>query len=289
MKEIFVYANGLRFSCLEAGSGEKLALLLHGFPDDAGSMRGLMQRFVDRGYRAVAPYLRGYGATASAPDGRYRLDDLGADALELITALGHDSALLVGHDWGAMSVYSACTQDAARVDGAVMMALPPFACVQANWRHAAKQARNSWYIGFFQVPAIPERVIRRKDFAFIEKLWRDWSPGWAWDPQRMREVKRTFATAGTLDAALQYYRQLKPSSGALREYADMREQMMAPVDVRGLVLAGRDDGCMCVEVFDGAESSFAPGSALRIIDSAGHFMHLEQEEAVWSAISDWLN
>jgi len=66
-----VTANGLDFECLTRGDGDRLALCLHGFPDDAGTFEPLMAQLAEAGFTAVAPYMRGYGPTGPAPDDDY--------------------------------------------------------------------------------------------------------------------------------------------------------------------------------------------------------------------------
>ena len=95
-----VRANGVTFSYLEAGEGP-LVLCLHGFPDNAYTFTQLMDRLAATGFRAVAPFMRGYWPTEVPADGRYQSAVLAMDALALIEALGADRAVLIGHDWGA--------------------------------------------------------------------------------------------------------------------------------------------------------------------------------------------
>src|SRR5919112_1132686 len=100
MRECRVHANGIEFGYLEAGEGP-LVLLLHGFPDDAHTWSAQMDGLAGAGYRAVAPFMRGYPPTGPAPDGRYDAEVLGADVAGLVEALGDGSpAFVVGHDWG---------------------------------------------------------------------------------------------------------------------------------------------------------------------------------------------
>ena len=101
-----VTANGVTFHYLEAGEGP-LVLCLHGFPDNAHTYRGLLPTLAAAGFRAVAPFMRGYAPTSPAPDGRYQSVLLAQDAAELIPALGAPQAFLVGHDWGATATYGA--------------------------------------------------------------------------------------------------------------------------------------------------------------------------------------
>ncbi|MBC7978838.1 MAG: alpha/beta fold hydrolase, partial [Myxococcales bacterium] len=108
-----VEANGLRFAYLEDGSGP-LVVLLHGFPDTPHSWDDLRPRLAARGYRAVAPWMRGYAPT-QIPDRDADLETLGRDLLALIAALGETSAIVVGHDWGAAAAYVAATLEPVRV------------------------------------------------------------------------------------------------------------------------------------------------------------------------------
>ena len=98
-----VRANGLDFHFLEMGEGP-LALCLHGFPDHAYSFRHLLPDLADAGFRAVAPFMRGYAPTEAPKDGCYQSVLLAKDVLALITALGSQRAYLVGNDWGAGAV-----------------------------------------------------------------------------------------------------------------------------------------------------------------------------------------
>ena len=118
-------ANGVDFTLLEIGTGP-LALCLHGFPDSAHSWRYLLPELAAAGYRAVAPFMRGYAPTSVAPDGMYQTGALSADANALHEALGADeNAVIIGHDWGAPSVYGAAASEPRRWKRVVGMAVPP--------------------------------------------------------------------------------------------------------------------------------------------------------------------
>src|SRR5215813_8273648 len=113
LRSTTVRANGLEFGLLEAGSGP-LALCLHGFPDTARTWRHLLPVLAGAGFRAVAPFMRGYAPTAVPTDGGYGVGALAADAVALHEALGGGrEAVLIGHDWGAEAAYAA----AARAPG----------------------------------------------------------------------------------------------------------------------------------------------------------------------------
>ena len=93
--------SGIRMHVAEAGSGP-LVLMCHGFPESWYSWRHQIAALAERGYRAVAPDMRGYGLT-DRPDAidRYSIHHLVGDVVGLVAALGESTAVIAGHDWGA--------------------------------------------------------------------------------------------------------------------------------------------------------------------------------------------
>ena len=122
-----VEANGIEFGILEVGSGP-LALCLHGFPDSAHTWRYLLPELAQLGFRAVAPFMRGYAPTGLAPNGAYQFGALVADVIALHDALGGDErAVLIGNDWGAEAAYGAASLAPERWRLLVTIAVPPLA------------------------------------------------------------------------------------------------------------------------------------------------------------------
>src|SRR5882724_13682590 len=100
-----VRAGDLTFHYLEAGSGP-LVLCLHGFPDHARSFRHQLPVLAKAGFRAVAPYLRGYAPTDVPANGPYQSAALAKDTVALLDALSpKEPATVFGHDWGALAAY----------------------------------------------------------------------------------------------------------------------------------------------------------------------------------------
>jgi pimeloyl-ACP methyl ester carboxylesterase len=277
-----VEANGIEFEYFEHGDGDRLALCLHGFPDDAGSMEPVMRRLADAGFRCVAPWMRGYGPTDPAPDGDYSVPALGADALALADALdAGDDAVLVGHDWGASAAYAATTADPDRFAHAVAMAVPP------NFEEGVQkhpvQLLRSWYMVFFQLPALPEWALRADDFGLVEFLWGTWSPTWDYPEARIESVKDTFRQGDTVEHALAYYRALRQTMGG--DDSDDEDAGSGGDGIRTptLVIGGTQDGCIGPELFEHAGEPLAEGRVVRVED-AGHFMHQERPDVVCEEI-----
>lgn len=280
-----VRASNLNFHVLEMGSGP-LVLCLHGFPDTAHSFRHQMPALAEAGYHAVAPFMRGYAPTEPAPDGRYESAALSVDVVALIDALGEKDAIVFGHDWGAVAAYGVAAAAPARIRKLITAAVPYGAnFFQALITNYAQQKR-SWYMYFFQ-SAIAEMAVSFNDFAFLEKLWTDWSPDWKWSAEEMEALKRCFRAPGTLSAALGYYR---ATLGALFRGTAPGENAgtSAPIEVPSMMIHGRNDGCIGVELLEGMASYFPRGLRTEIIDGAGHFVHQEKPATVNRLILEFL-
>src|SRR5215472_18366252 len=109
-----VTANNIDFHFVELGAGP-LVLCLHGFPDNAYTYRYLLPVLAEAGFRAVAPFMRGYAPTGKPPDNRFESILLGQDALALIGAFGANEAFVVGHDWGGLATLASAVLAPERV------------------------------------------------------------------------------------------------------------------------------------------------------------------------------
>lgn len=278
----------VRFHALEAGSGP-VALCLHGFPDDARTWRHQVPALVAAGYRVVAPFMRGYAPTATPADGRYDAAALGEDVAALLEALGAEEAIVIGHDWGAVAAAFGCLLAGGRVRRLVTLAVPYGPGFFRALRENYAQQRRSWYMAFFQ-HRLAAQALAHDDFAMIEHLWRDWSPGWRLPAEALAEVKETFRRPGTLDAALAYYRaSIGPVFDAPEQLEAMLSGLSVPIPVPTLHLHGRDDGCIGAEVTDGMAAYFPAGLRLEILPGCGHFLHRERPEAVNALLYDFLS
>lgn len=265
----WVRANGLDLAYLTQGEGP-LLVLLHGFPDTAWSFAPLLPRFARAGYRVAAPFLRGYAPSSLPADGDYRVTALASDLTALIRALGEQQADVVGHDWGAATVYTAATREPQRFRRIVTAAVPHPR--RFPLRPSLAQLYRSRYMGFFQLRGIAERRVTADDFASLRALIRRWSPGWHFTEGDFAPLRAAFRDPARLAAALGYYRAL-PATLADRENLRL---LFRPVPVPALVIRGRDDGCIGAEMFEDQAQYFAAGYRLATLEGAGHFMHCEK-------------
>lgn len=289
IRESVVTVGNLRFPLREAGplDGEPV-VLLHGFPDCLHTFDEQLRSLGEAGYRAIAPALRGYSAAAIPADGDYFLETIADELPLLLDALGLRQVHLVGHDWGAAIAWLAVVRHPRHFRTVTSLAIPPLGGLLAAIRRFPSQARNSWYMAFFQLRGLSDFVVRRDDFAFIDRLWRDWSPGWSWPAEAMEPVKETFRQPGVPAAALGYYRHLFRWLAAPNRRT--RADIARPVTMPALVLHGQADGCMDARLPAAAVQAarFEAGVQLAIVPGAGHFLHREQPVRVNALLLEFL-
>ena len=129
-------------------------------------------------------------------------------------------------------------------------------------------------------------MVQRQDYAFIRKLWRDWSPGWQPEPGVLNDVIQTLSQPGVRSASLGHYR----AALSIKALLVSAEEAHYPVPVPTLALSGERDGCIASEVFEQlmVAQDFPKGLTFSRIAEAGHFLHQEQPEQVNREILDWL-
>ncbi len=277
--------EALTFSAQAMGDGP-IVLCLHGFPDNAGSFRHQLPALAEAGYRAISLTLRGYEPGAIPADGDYTMETTATDILAVIESLDTGPVHLIGHDWGAAVAYVATSAAPERFKSLTVMAVPHAGRFAREGLRIPKQLRLSWYMGFFNIPWLSDRVVQRQDYAFIRKLWRDWSPGWQPEPGVLDSVIQTLSQPGVRSAALGYYR----AALSIKALLVSAEEAHYPVPVPTLALSGERDGCIASEVFEQlmVAQDFPKGLTFSRIAEAGHFLHQEQPEQVNREILDWL-
>jgi len=277
----------VRLSALTWGATDgPLAVLLHGFPDSAHTWRHLGPVLADEGYHVVAPFTRGYAPSSVPTDGRSDVGALMDDAVGIHAALhGGADAVLVGHDWGGMTAGTLSAHRDSPFRRVVAMAVPPIAALppRETARYLPGQVRRSWYMAFNQLPLLPERSLDR----LVPKLWRDWS----FEYDATLDVAQTLEALPDTDhrrAAVNYYRHLarpiRVPSRYRRWQAALRDLPVTPLRY----LHGRDDGCLTPRFAEIAATHLPEGCAVRIVDRAGHFLHLEQPSEVNRLVVEFL-
>ena len=281
-----VHANGIDFHYLEMGEGP-LALCFHGFPDHAYSFRHLLPDLAEAGFRAVAPFMRGYAPTQAPKDGKYQAVLMCRDVLGIIDSLGAENAYLIGNDWGAGAVTGATVLAPEKVNKLVTIASGR---ADRELQRTYLHLRGTWHGYFFQMP-FAEEVVAHNDYAFVEDWWRDASPEWDIPAYALESIRETFRKPGVVQAALSYYRaRYRPELQDPSAAADEARVAAGPVTVPTLALHGTRDRPKRLDGFqsENMDRYFTGGLEKVIIPGTGHFMHQEKPEEINPLIVNFL-
>ncbi|WP_432945657.1 alpha/beta fold hydrolase [Kribbella sp. CA-253562] len=265
---------GQSFVFAECGQGP-LVVFWHGFPDTPHSWSGIMGKVAAAGYRAVAPWLRGYHPETVVDGLGYGPLELAQETGKLLDALGERDAVLVGHDWGGILAYGAASLAPERIRALVPVSFPLPTLIPRTpvffWtvRHIAR----------LKLPLATESL-RRGDFSYVDKLYRRWAPNWS-GPTRdhaIAEVKSCFRNPASLEAAIQYYRDMSPRTPP--------ELTHAPT-MPGLVVGGTND-LAPPGTIERTAAALGDDWDHLILDGAGHWPHLENEPVFIDRLLDFL-
>lgn len=255
-----------------------LVIAAHGFPDDPSTFDPIVPALVAAGYRVARPTMRGYAPSGVSTRGRYDLLALGGDLVAIADRFSPDApARLVGHDWGAAAAYAASAIAPARVSHLAALSVPHLRAFLGAMARPA-QLRRSWYMVFFQLRGVADAAVRADDLAFVDRLWRAWSPSYTPSANEMEAVKA--ALRDRVAPALDYYRALPRTLAD----ASARRALLAPTAVPTLRLHGAEDGCVGAEIGAGEARFHAAGLQRKIIEGAGHFLTRERPAEVSAAL-----
>lgn len=278
-----VAANGLRFAVDEAGSGDRLALCLHGFPESRFSWRMQLPLLAQLGYRAWAPDLRGYGETEPKPPdvASYDMDRLVEDVAALVDAADVREVTLIAHDWGAALAWAFAARRVRPLKALVIMNLPHPAVFARVLRRSPGQMLRSWYIGFFQAPWLPEQMLLAQDARAIRQSF----VGMAVDKDRFPKavLDRYAADAqrpGAMRGMINWYRAAVRYPGAL-------SQDWPVIDTPTLIIWGEADTALGLETLEGTEA-YVSNLTIRRLPDVSHWVQQEAPETVNAILTGWL-
>lgn len=278
-----VSANGARFHVAECGPADgPLVLLLHGFPEFWWCWRHQLVALGEAGFRAVAPDLRGYGASDKPPRG-YDAYTLSSDVAGMVRALGARDAMVVGHDWGGVLAWTVATLHPRVVSRLAVVGMPHPLRLRDAVLTDRRQLRASAYIGFFQLPRAPEARLKRGDGAYVGELLRRWGgPGFP-DAETEARCRAAVQVAGVAHCSLEWYRwavrsRTRPSGLRFLRLLDRG------VGVPTLQLHGALDTCLLPTTAHGSGDWVHAPYELQVLDGVGHFPHEEAPEQVSAAL-----
>ena len=278
----FVTANGLTFEVDVCGSGDKLALLLHGFPESKFSWRLQVPLLARLGYKVWAPNLRGYGRSSrptSVSD--YHIEKLAQDVAGLIDAARAKEVVLVAHDWGALIAWYFAIQKVRPLSKLIIMNVPHPLCMQRALKTWA-QLKKSWYVFFFQIPWLPERMLTARKAEAIGRAFADMAVDKSRFPSDVVDHYRANALLpGAMRAMINYYR------AAFRAGARVMSPADGLVDTPTLMIWGENDTALGKETTYGTEV-YVQDLTIRYLPGVSHWVQQEAPEKVNVMLEAWL-
>ncbi|HEX8283027.1 MAG TPA: alpha/beta hydrolase [Pyrinomonadaceae bacterium] len=282
----YAQVGDVRLHYAECGEGERLVVLLHGFPECWYSWRKQLP-VLGRRYRVVAPDMRGYNLSdkpARVED--YRMSRLVDDVTGLIRHFGAREAAVVGHDWGAAVAWAVAQYYPDYVWKLASLQVPPPAVWARNL--TARQFLRSWYMLFFQLPKVPEWWIARDDFAALAKSLRATSRPGTFTDKDIAVYKAAAREPGALTAAVNYYRaNFRSLLG--RRFKGTEISRQERVRVPTLFVYGERDFAIVPETVAGvADYVDAPYTELRLARN-NHWVQQEAPAEVNAALLSFLD
>ncbi len=210
VESTFRDVNGVSLHVVAAGDpDDELVVLLHGFPEFWYGWSHCIEPFVDAGYRVLVPDQRGYNRSEK-PAGihHYRLPELSGDIVELVGTEDHESAHVIGHDWGAGIGWDLALRHPESVDRLGIINVPHPTVFEETLRSNLTQLRKSWYMLFFQLPRVPEWSLRRNDYDhWVSSMRENARPG-TFSETDFERYRRAWEQEGALTAMINWYRAL---------------------------------------------------------------------------------
>ncbi len=273
----------LEVSVTGEGGERGLALLLHGFPESAFSWRYQIPALVEAGFEVWAPNLRGYGESSKPPNvSDYSMDRLLADIGALVDVSGRSDVTLIGHDWGAAQAWMFAIRRVRPLQRLVIMNVPHPACMQRELRRP-RQLLKSWYIFFFQIPWLPERLLTTRRATAVGAAFTRSAVDRSRFPDEVTDVYRRDATrTGAMRSMLNYYR------AAVRGIRASSSEELATIDTPTLMIWGLEDTALSKATTDGTEQ-FVNDLTLRFLPGVSHWVQQEAPETVNAMLTAWLD
>jgi len=244
-----------------------LVVLLHGHPDFWYGWRDQIRPLVEAGFRVVVPDQRGCNLS-DAPDGvdAYRQSELVADVRELIHSEGRESAHVVGHDFGGFVAWNVALRHPSVVDRLGILNVPHPTVYRETLRSSLEQIVRSWYVWFYQVPKLPEWMLRRNDMANMVDSLEITSNEGTFDEETINRYKAAWQHTG-IEPRINWYR------GFRRSKRPSRDTVTQPT----LICWGENDIALLPSMVE-RSIDYCEDGQKRMFPDASHWVHHEREK-----------
>jgi len=282
----FAHVNGIRLHYIDAGPTDgPLVVLLHGFPEFWYTWRHVIPALAAAGYRVVAPDMRGYNRSEKPDSVRaYHVTELVADVVGLIERLDRQRAHLVGHDWGGGVAWEVAIRHPDIVDRLAVLNAPHPQALREALTGSPRQLVRSWYMFYFQVPWLPERVLTSDRLGVFDSVFEDANAD-AYTDTDLERYRAAFQREGTPRGALNYYR--SAMRDGLRRLVAGDDPESGDVPVPTLVIWGEQDRALESSLLDDLDK-WVPERRIERVPTASHWVHHDEPNAVHETLLSFL-
>ena len=273
-----VPTNGIHLHVVYAGPKDGPAVvLLHGFPEFWRGWLKQITPLADAGYHVIVPDQRGYNLSDKPKEvTAYHIDILTQDILGLIDVTRRESAIVVGHDWGAAIAWHLASTYPERVEKLGILNVPHPAVLVQTLRSSLEQLRKSWYIFFFQIPCLPEVLLGWKDArGASELILRSGKPD-TFTVDDLDHYRKSWTQPGALRGMLNWYRSAFRSG--FKDFLD-NPRSKPRITVPTLILWGVQDVALSYEMAQKSIELCEDGELIAFED-ATHWVQHDEPESV---------
>jgi len=277
----YLRVNGIRLHVVQEGPKEgHPVILLHGFPEFWYGWRHQIRPLAAAGFRVLAPDQRGYNRSEKPPGtASYTRDRLAEDVVGLLDTAGLERASVVGHDWGAAVAWHLAAAHPDRVARLVIINVPHPGVFQQHLRSSLGQLLKSWYIAFFQIPALPEWFSRLGSWRLLAGALTATSRPGTFSEEDLARYREAWSQPGACTAMLNWYR------AAVREPVGNTSE--ARITAPTLVIWGARDQFLDQAMARPSAEAVDDGR-LKIFPKATHWVHHEEVDRVNQLLLDFL-
>ena len=282
LEHVRIPLNGIHLHVVLAGPADgRPVILLHGFPEFWRGWLKQIEYLAGQGLRVIIPDQRGYNLS-DVPHGvqNYSLDNLSADIIGLMDHFGLEKVCLAGHDWGAAVAWNTATHYPQRVEKLAILNVPHPDVMLRFLSKSPAQMLKSWYIGFFQIPWLPDWMMQLGDYAPVLGMLKSSGQPGTFSAEDLAEYRLAYKNSGGLTGMINWYRAIlrfppaKPASLRLR----------MPV----LILWGRRDVALSAAMAEDSLKLCERGE-LVYFDNATHWVQHDEAQAVNTRLLDFFN
>jgi pimeloyl-ACP methyl ester carboxylesterase len=285
-------AGLLNVGYAEAGrGGGKTVLLLHGWPYDIHSFVEVVPLLASAGYRVITPYLRGYGTTSFLSGETFRNGQpsaLALDATTLMDALGIESAILAGFDWGARTADIVAALWPQRVRGLVSVSGYLIGSQEANKKPLPPAAELRWWYQFYFATERGRLGYSQYLHDFNKLIWQTASPRWQFDDATFERSAASFNNPDHVAIVIHNYRWRMGLADGEPQYDDLEKRLAAApaITVPTITLEGDANGAFHPEPSAYAKKFSGKYEHRNITGGIGHNLPQEAPQAFVQAIVD---